>query len=59
MPLPSTWTATRRRQFEHIKASLIAQGRTPEKAAELAARTVNKHRREGGEVEPRGRRGPR
>jgi hypothetical protein len=40
----------RRRQFEHIKASLIAQGRTPDKAAELAARTVNKARTAAGET---------
>jgi hypothetical protein len=57
MPLPRTWSALPKRQFEHIKASLVAQGRTPEKAAELAARTVNKARRAAGEVE-RGRTRP-
>jgi hypothetical protein len=43
----------RRRQFEHIRASLIARGRTPEKAAELAARTVNKARTAAGETDRR------
>ena len=49
MPLPRTWSALRKRQFEHVKASLVAQGRTPEKAAEIAARTVNKERARAGE----------
>jgi plasmid stabilization system protein ParE len=57
VPLPAAWSPLRRRQFEHIKASLIASGRNPEKAAELAARTVNKARTQAGET---GRRtGPR
>ena len=50
MPLPAAWSPLRQRQFEHIKASLLAQGRTPEKAAEIAARTVNKLRRRAGET---------
>lgn len=55
MPLPRTWSARRKRQFEHVRASLIAQGRTPEKAAEIAARTVNKARRAAGELAPASR----
>lgn len=62
VPLPAAWSPRRRRQFDHIKASLIAQGRTPAKAAELAARTVNKSRRQAGEASgppsPPGRRRP-
>jgi hypothetical protein len=52
VPLPAAWSPLRRRQFEHVKASLLAQGRTPAKAAELAARTVNKARRAAGEAQP-------
>ncbi|MCU1374038.1 MAG: hypothetical protein JWO68_1324 [Actinomycetia bacterium] len=51
MPLPKEWSPLRRRQFEHIKASLLAQGRPPEKASEIAARTVNKQRTEAGETQ--------
>ena len=50
MPLPKAWSPLRRRQYEHIRESLLAQGRTPEKASEIAARTVNKLRRRAGET---------
>lgn len=50
MPLPKEWNELRRRQFEHVRESLLAQGRTWEKATELAARTVNKQRRQAGEA---------
>ena len=51
MPLPKEWNELRRRQFEHIRESLVRQGRTWEKATELAARTVNKQRRLAGETQ--------
>ena len=50
MPLPKAWSDKRERQFEHIKESLEDQGRSAKKAAEIAARTVNKHRAETGEA---------
>lgn len=39
------WTAKDERQYEHIKDSELDQGADQERAAEIAARTVNKHRR--------------
>ena len=39
----------RARQYEHIKDSLEEQGRSEEKAEEIAARTVNKERARHGE----------
>jgi hypothetical protein len=44
------WTGKRERQYEHIKDSYEERGRSEEKAEELAARTVNKDRREAGET---------
>jgi hypothetical protein len=45
--MPS-WTDTDERQYEHIKDSSLERGVREEKAEEIAARTVNKHRREQG-----------
>ena len=39
----------RARQYEHIKESLLEQGRREETAEEIAARTVNKERARSGE----------
>ena len=39
----------RARQYEHIKDSLLEQGRSEDKAEEIAARTVNKERAQAGE----------
>ncbi|HWY89254.1 MAG TPA: hypothetical protein VNY31_01145 [Solirubrobacteraceae bacterium] len=39
----------RARQYEHIKASERAQGRSESRAEEIAARTVNKERARAGE----------
>ena len=50
MPLPREWSPLRQRQFEHVRESLLKQGRSWEKATEIAARTVNKQRREAGEA---------
>jgi hypothetical protein len=47
--MPS-WTAKRERQYEHIKESELEQGQSPDRAKEIAARTVNKQRRESGET---------
>ncbi len=44
------WSAKRERQYEHIKDSLEEQGRSEDKAEEIAARTVNKARAQAGEA---------
>jgi plasmid stabilization system protein ParE len=49
MPKPA-WSPKRERQYEHIKDSYEDRGRSEDKAEELAARTVNKERREAGET---------
>ena len=48
--MPRTWTDKRERQYEHIKESLKDQGRSEDKAEEIAARTVNKERARAGET---------
>ena len=42
------WTDKDERQYEHIKDSLLDRGKAEDDAQEVAARTVNKHRREEG-----------
>ena len=37
------WTDTDERQDEHVKESVLEQGKLEETAKEVAARTVNKH----------------
>jgi hypothetical protein len=48
--MPKSWSAKRERQYEHIKESEQKQGRSTERAKEIAARTVNKQRAESGET---------
>ena len=45
--MPS-WSRKDERQYEHIKESELARGVSEDRAEEIAARTVNKHRREEG-----------
>lgn len=45
--MPS-WTKKDERQYEHIKDSAQDGGKSAEDAKAIAARTVNKHRREEG-----------
>jgi hypothetical protein len=45
----------RARQYEHIKKSEKEQGRSEERAEEIAARTVNKERSRSGEARQRSR----
>lgn len=45
---PKAWTDKDERQYDKIKQSLRRAGRSPERAKEIAARTVNKTRREQG-----------
>ena len=48
------WSKKRERQYEHIKeGSLKEQGRSEDKAEEIAARTVNKERARAGEARQR------
>jgi hypothetical protein len=44
------WSAKRERQYEHVKESEQKQGRSPKRAKEIAARTVNKERARDGEA---------
>ena len=44
------WSPKRERQYEHIKESELAEGRSVERAKEIAARTVNQQRAEAGET---------
>lgn len=43
-----SWSAKDERQYEHVKESELERGRSEERAEEIAARTVNKQRREEG-----------
>ena len=42
------WTSKDKRQYEHIKDSVMESGKSEDTAEEVAARTVNKQRREEG-----------
>ena len=44
------WSSKRERQYEDIKKGLLERGRPERKAAEIAARTVNKERARSGEA---------
>ncbi|HEU0077631.1 MAG TPA: hypothetical protein VFQ76_08290 [Longimicrobiaceae bacterium] len=46
--MPKSWSSKDERQYEHIKESYESRGRSESKAEELAARTVNKERKEEG-----------
>jgi len=48
MPTPRGWNSKDERQYEHIKESTKESGKSEDKAQEIAARTVNKRRREEG-----------
>lgn len=45
----------RARQYEHVKESQLDQGRSEDRAEEIAARTVNKERARAGESRERSR----
>lgn len=46
--MPEKWTDKDERQYEHIKKSAKDRGKGTQRAKEIAARTVNKERRENG-----------
>ena len=50
MPPRGVKSAKRGRQYEHIKASAKKRGASTKRAKEIAARTVNKQRREAGQT---------
>ncbi len=54
--MPSSWSAKRERQYEHIKRSAKKKGRSTDRAQEIAAATVNKQRRQTGETAGKRRR---
>lgn len=48
--MPSTaWSAKRKRQYMHVKTSLLESGKPEPLAEEIAARVVNKERAQHGE----------
>ena len=47
--MPSTWTKKQERKYEHIRDSERDQGASPQRAKEIAARTVNKERAQKGQ----------
>jgi hypothetical protein len=49
--MPEAWTKKRERQYQHIKESAKQRGLPEDRAEEIAARTVNKNRREEGETD--------
>ncbi len=49
--MPEAWTDKDERQYEEIKKQQKAQGKSTDRAEEIAARTVNKRRREEGRAE--------
>jgi hypothetical protein len=46
--MPSAWSDKDERQYDHVKESKLDRGRSEDRAEEIAARTVNKQRREEG-----------
>jgi hypothetical protein len=46
--MPKAWSAKDERKYEKIRRSQIEDGRSEERAEEIAARTVNRDRREEG-----------
>jgi hypothetical protein len=46
--MPKTWSEKDERKYEHIKDSARERGASSKRAKEIAARTVNKDRREEG-----------
>ena len=45
---PKAWSNKDERMYEHVKESEKDKGRSTDRAKEIAARTVNKHRSEEG-----------
>ena len=48
--MPKAWSGKDERQYEHVKESEKKEGRSTDRAKEIAARTVNKERARSGET---------
>src|SRR4029453_3360075 len=46
--MPRAWSKKDEKMYDHVKESELDRGMDPARAEEIAARTVNKHRREEG-----------
>jgi hypothetical protein len=46
--MPKAWSSKDERQYKHVEASEKTEGKSTDRAKEIAARTVNKHRKEEG-----------
>jgi hypothetical protein len=46
--MPRAWSKKDERQYEHVRDSAVERGMPDDRAKEVAARTVNKQRREEG-----------
>ena len=46
--MPKSWSNKDERQYEHIKEGYEERGKSEDTAEEIAARTVNKQRKEEG-----------
>lgn len=55
--MPDKWTEKDERQYDKIKESARSRGMSTKRAKEMAARTVNAHRREEGRTENKTTRG--
>jgi hypothetical protein len=49
------WNRKQERQYQHVKASQKQEGRSEDRAEEIAARTVNKQRARSGQSQQRSR----
>lgn len=49
------WNKKQERQYEHVKSGQKQEGRSEERAKEIAARTVNKERARSGQAEQKSR----
>ncbi|MGH3479198.1 MAG: plasmid stabilization protein [Nocardioidaceae bacterium] len=47
--MPQQWSDKRERQYEEVRKSARDRGESPDRAKEIAARTVNKERARSGE----------
>lgn len=46
--MPDAWSNKDERMYDHVKENELERGRSEDRAEEIAARTVNKQRREEG-----------
>lgn len=51
--MPRSWSEKDERMYEKVKQSALERGRPQKRAEEIAARTVNQHRREEGRTASR------